>query len=226
MHRACVALILLAALLGACNGGDSADDDGTGGGNGDTTTVPGPRLEFATPDGYLYTFHVLDERVGLAGMQAVVEIEIANALDTPDRRLNRPHAETRRLMIGVKQERFGGLCPTDRDEPYDYDIYVAAAGYCVITSSALHTHDLPLEAGASTTITLTADLVHTLGVESTDVAVFFFDPLLTLTPVREMFPEGATYDVIQRPECENPVSGELRPECEAAFHPDLLVPLA
>ncbi|HEX6312222.1 MAG TPA: hypothetical protein VF152_11435, partial [Acidimicrobiia bacterium] len=112
-----------------------------------------------------------------------------------------------------------------RDERYDYDLYVAAAGYCVITSSSLTGYDLPREAGASVTYALTANLTHALGTAPGDVAVFFFDPLLTLTPVRELLPGGATYDVIQQPECVNPVSGELRPECEAAFHPDLLVPV-
>lgn len=54
-------------------------------------------------------------------------------------------------------------------------------------------------------------------------AAFFFDPLLALPPLRGPLPEGATYDVDQRPQYIYPVSGELRPECEAAFHPDLLI---
>ena len=157
-------------------------------------------------------------------MQAVADVELANLLDRPDRRLNRPQGETRRLMVGIRQERFGDVCPSVREERYDYDIYVAAAGYCVITSSSLSgSYDLPREASAKNVIRLTADLTKPTGVTPADIGVFFFDPLLALTPVREMPLEGAVYDVIQQPECINPASGELRPECEAAFHPDLLI---
>jgi hypothetical protein len=41
--------------------------------------------------------------------------------------------------------------------------------------------------------------------------------------VLEILLAGATYGVNRSPECANPVSGELRPECEAAFHPELLI---
>jgi hypothetical protein len=225
-RSAVVVLIVVAAALGACDDSDrssgarqrSADTSST------TTTAPPPVLELATPDGYRHSFRVVNTQVGLAGMQAVADIELANALDRPDRRLNRPHGETRRLMVGIRQERFGGTCPSEREERYDYDIYVAAAGYCVITSSSIAgSYDLPKEANAKAIIRLTADLTNSAGVTPADIGVFFFDPLLSLTPVREMPLEGAVYDVIQQPECINPVSGELRPECEAAFHPDLLI---
>jgi hypothetical protein len=220
-------LVLAAAVFGAGLG--ACDDDGGDGGGesrrprATTTTAPPPTLTFASPDGAQHTFRVVETDVGLSGIQAVAEVEITNALDTPDRRQNRPQAESRRLMIGVNQERYGGACPGDYDDPYDYFVYTTVAGYCVITSSSLAEYDLPREAGASVIIVLTADLAHTLGVEPADIAVFFFDPMVTLTPVREVLPEGATYDVIQRPECPNPVSGQLRPECEATHHPDLLV---
>jgi hypothetical protein len=221
-----VALTVVAvAALGACDdsGGSgsrrqSADADGT------TTTTAPPVLELATPDGYRHSFRVVNTQVGLGGTQAVADVELANVLDTPDRRLNRPQGETRRLMIGVRQERFGGTCPSVREERYDYDLYVAAAGYCVITSSSISgSYELPRERSQKEIIRMTADLADTTGVTPGDIGVFFFDPLLSLTPVRETPPEGALYDVIQQPECINPVSGELRPECEAAFHPDLLV---
>jgi hypothetical protein len=221
-----VALTVVAvAALGACDdsGGSgnrrqSADADDT------TTTTAPPVLELATPDGYRHSFRVVNTQVGLGGTQAVADVELANVLDTPDRRLNRPQGETRRLMIGVRQERFGGTCPSVREERYDYDLYVAAAGYCVITSSSISgSYELPRERSQKEIIRMTADLADTTGVTPGDIGVFFFDPLLSLTPVRETPPEGALYDVIQQPECINPVSGELRPECEAAFHPDLLV---
>ncbi|MGH8986399.1 MAG: hypothetical protein ACRDY6_21360 [Acidimicrobiia bacterium] len=227
-RSAVVVLIVVVAALGACDDSDSssgarqrsADTSST------TTTAPPPVLELATPDGYRHSFRVVGTRVGLGGLQAAADIELANVLDLPDRRLNRPQGETRRLMLGVRQERFGGACPSAREERYDYDIYVAAPGYCVITSSSLSgSYDLPREPSATSVVTLTADLSNTIGVEAADIGVFFFDPLLSLTPVREVLSEGATYDVDQRPECINPESGELRPECEAAFHPDLLVPV-
>jgi hypothetical protein len=228
MKRVAVVLVVT-ALLGACDGLGGSDDgdarrEGGGGSSTTTTTAPPPVLEFATPDGFRHAFRVVSTRVGLGGMQAVAEIEITNALDTRDVRLNRPQAETRRLMVGVRQEKFGGACPSVRDERYDYDRYVTTTtGHCVITSSSLSGYELPREPNASLRFALAADLTNALGVEPADIAVFFFDPLLTLTPVRETPPEGAVYDVVQQPDCINPVSGELRPECEAAFHPDLLV---
>jgi hypothetical protein len=219
--------VVAAAALAACDdsGGSgtrrqSDDTDAT------TTTAPPPVLELATPDGYRHSFRVVATQVGLSGMQAVADVELANVLDTPDRRLNRPQGETRRLMIGVRQERFGGGCPSLREERYDYDLYVAVGEYCVITSSSISgSYDLPREASQKKIIRMTADLANTIGATPEDIGVFFFDPLLSLTPVRETPPEGAVYDVVQAPECINPVSGELRPECEAAFHPDLLVQL-
>lgn len=226
MKHTAIFLLLVAAALGACDSSDSSEsaDDSAAPRSTTTTTGPPAVLELATPDGFRHSFRVVNTRVGLGATQAVAEIELANALDRRDHRLNRPHGETRRLMLGIRQERFGGACPAERDERYDYDIYVAVSGYCVITSSALSgSYDLPQEPNASEVITLTTGLTQTLGVEPADIGVFFFDPLLALTPVRELLPEGATYDVVQRPECINPVSGALRPECEAAFHPDLLV---
>jgi len=228
LKRSAIAVLVLAAALGAC---DDSDSSGSGprqraaGDSTTTTTAPVlPVLELATPDGFRHSFRVVNTQVGLGGMQAVADIELANALDRRDTRLNRPQGETRRLMVGIRQERFGGTCPSVREERYDYDIYVTAAGYCVITSSSLSgSYDLPREPNAKQIIRLVAALTNTTGVEPADIGVFFFDPLLALTPVLEMSPEGAIYGVDQRPECINPTSGELRPECEAAFHPDLLI---
>ena len=228
-RSAVVVLAVVATAFGACDesGGSGSGPGRRGAGADSTTTTTAPVLpvlELATPDGFRHSFRVVNTQVGLGGMQAVADIELANALDRRDTRLNRPQGETRRLMVGVRQERFGGTCPAEREERYDYDLYVAAAGYCVITSSSLSgSYDLPREPNAKQIIRLTAALTNTIGVEAADIGVFFFDPLLSLTPVREMPPEGAIYGVDQRPECINPASGELRPECEAAFHPDLLI---
>ncbi|HEX6312393.1 MAG TPA: hypothetical protein VF152_12315, partial [Acidimicrobiia bacterium] len=105
MRRTLIAVLLAATVLGACDRGSSSDDAGSRAQAETTTTTtsPPPVLEFATPDGTRHTFRVVGTRVGLGGMQAVAEVEITNALDTPDRRMNRPQAENRRLMIGVRQ---------------------------------------------------------------------------------------------------------------------------
>lgn len=232
MKRAGIALVV-GVLLVACN--DSGTSENSKRKSGDTATETtgdgAPQyLEWATPDGYRYAFKVTDRRVeevASAGfVTALAEVEMTNLLDRRDNRVNFPHATDRRLVLGIRQERFGGVCPADVNETYDYQIYVAAAGYCVITSSAIAmSYELPKGPNESLTIPLSWEVSAALGVEAADIGVLFFDPLLTLTPVLEILPAGATYGVNRSAECENPVSGELRPECEAAFHPDLLVPV-
>lgn len=232
MKRAGIA-VAVAVLVVACSGSGTSDSSKpkSDAAADDASTDRAPRyLEWVMPDGYRYSFKVKDtrvEKVASPGFAtALAEVKITNLLDRRDHRVNLPQAADRRLMLAIRQERFGGTCPPDFDEPYDYKIYVAVAGYCVVTSSVLSTsYGLPQGRRASQTITLTTAVAEGLGVEAADIGVFFFDPLLSLTPVLEMLPAGATYGVNRSAECENPVSGELRPECEAAFHPDLLVPV-
>jgi hypothetical protein len=226
--------VAIAVLLVACSGSGTSETPKRKSDDSATATTAGsaaPRhLEWVTPDGYRYSYRVADSRVEAVAtpgfVTALTEVEIANLLDRRDDRVNFPPATDRRLMLGIRQERFGGSCPPDFNEPYDYKIYVAASGYCVITSSAIaEDYTLPQGRGASQTVSLRAEVSAALGVVADDIGVFFFDPLLSLTPVFEMLPAGATYGVNRSAECENPVTGELRPECEAAFHPDLLVPV-
>jgi len=225
--------LIVGALLGACDGSGTserstrkADDAAT-----ETTAASAPqRLEWVMPDGYRYSFRVVDRRMEAVAnpgfVTAVAEVEITNLLGRPDDRVNLPQATGRRLMLGIREERFLGQCPPDFNDPYDYKIFVATSGFCVITSSAVATNfALPQGPSEAKTVSLIVQVPATLAVEVADLGVFFFDPLLALTPVLEILPEGATYGVNRSAECANPVSGELRPECEAAFHPDLLVPV-
>jgi hypothetical protein len=222
--------VVIGFLLVACNGSESSERSGRSRQQATTTTAAPARLEWATPDGYRYGFRVADRKIEAVAnpgfATAVATIEITNLLDRQDSRVNLPQATDRRLMLAIRQERFGGVCPDDFNDPYDYKIYVAASGYCVITSSAITSdYGLPGGPNQSATVSLTVQVATSLSVEAADLGVFFFDPLLSLTPVLEVVPEGATYGANRSPDCGNPASGELRPECEAAFHPDLLVPL-
>ena len=232
MKRTGLAL-LAASLMVACNesGSSGGSKEKTEQSTTDTGVSAAPQyLEWVMPDGYRYAFEVTKTRVeeiALPGsVAAIAEVKITNLLDRRDNRVNFPHATDRRLMLAIRQERYGGVCPPDFNEQYDYKIYVAVAGYCVNTSSGIATsYQLPAGRKESKIIPFRLEVPAGLGITEADIAVFFFDPLLSLTPVVEMNPAGALYTVNRSPICENPVSGELRPECEAEFHPDLLVPV-
>src|SRR5688500_4173249 len=200
MKRTGLALLAAVALVACSESGNSeGSKSATRQTDPDTSASDAPQyLEWVMPDGYRYGFEVGKTRVeeiALPGsVAAIAEAKITNLLDRRDNRVPLPHAPARRLLLAIRQERYGGVCPPDFNEQYDYRIFVAVPGYCVTTRSGIATsYDLPAGPKESKIIQLRLEVPAGLGITDADIAIFFFDPLLSLTPVVEMNPAGALY---------------------------------